>query len=282
MPRRKMTEEEKAEKERLKKIEQKRKQLERQFNDMNDLEIPEPVYLHNVGDRIVYGAYDYTEILEVHEGGKFYKCFSHTIRRNTNRGDVYTEKEHYETWYNLKPYRTEFPERVEEEDDVHISFQQRHLGALLDLMFRKWGVDLDPEYQRGNVWTEEQKYNLIDSVFKNIDIGKFTIIRRPWGDNPNVPMTPKLYEMLDGKQRLTALYEFYIGKFKYKGMYYHELNPMDMYHFTEYSINWAETGRLTKEQKYRYFLKLNTTGVPVDPKHLEKVKEMWENAMNLT
>jgi hypothetical protein len=32
---------------------------------------------------------------------------------------------------------------------------------------------------------------------------------------------------------------------------------------------------LTQEQKYRYFLKLNTTGMPVDKKHIKKVKKMW-------
>ena len=280
MPRRKLTKEEKAEKERLKQIEHDRHMLERDYQEMLDTDIPDPAYIHAVGDRVSYGAWDFTKILEVHDDGKFYKCFSSTTHLNTNRGNVYEEKEHFETWFDLLPYQDKdnWPDRLEEEEDVQLSYQQRQLLSLLMMMSKKYGIDLEPDYQRGNVWTNEQKVALIDSIFKNIDIGKFTIIKRPWGDNPNVPMTPKLYEMLDGKQRITALFEFYTGRFKYKGLYFYELHPRDRNHFRNYVISWAECSPLTDEQKYRYFLKLNTGGSPVDPKHLEKVKEMWEKA----
>ena len=118
MARRKLTDEEKAEKERLEQIAINREMLEREYNDMMETNIPESAYYHAIGDRVVYGAWDFTKILEVHEGGKFYKCFSSTTNHNTNRGTVYKEKEHFEAWYTLIPYRTEFPERLEEEDDV--------------------------------------------------------------------------------------------------------------------------------------------------------------------
>ena len=34
-----------------------------------------------------------------------------------------------------------------------------------------------PDYQRGYVWEQEDKELLLDSIFKNIDIGKFVFIR---------------------------------------------------------------------------------------------------------
>jgi len=274
MARRKMTDEEKAKMAENKRLKHEKQILETDLKETKEMNIPSPAYLHKVGDRVVYGAWDFTKILEIFDGGKYYKCFSSTTNRNTNRGTVYSEKEHYETWYNLEIYRTKFPERLEEDEDIRFNYMQRDMIGLLSMMFDKYGIDLDPEYQRGNVWTREQKVNLIDSMFKNIDIGKFTIIKRPWGDNPNAPMTPKLYEMLDGKQRLTAVYEFFIGKFQYKGKYFHELHPRDRHHIKYYTINWAETQPLTKEQKYRYFLKLNTTGTPVSEEHLNKVRKL--------
>jgi len=33
-------------------------------------------------------------------------------------------------------------------------------------------IDLTPDYQRGNVWSDYQKVDLIDSIFNEIDIGK--------------------------------------------------------------------------------------------------------------
>ena len=239
---------------------------------------PEPPMVHAVGDEVFYGAWVWTGILEVFENGQYYKCFSVTKKPKRHGYSSVFYKIHFESWTNLKPYRCneeiDSIERLERDNDIHLNYSQRDMISLLHLSFSSYGVDLDPEYQRGNVWTPEQKVALIDSIFHNVDIGKFAIIKRPWGPNKNVPITQKLYEMLDGKQRLTALVEFFTGQFSYKGKYYFELHPRDQSHFTRYSVSWAETADLTKEQKYRYFLKLNTTGTPVDPKHMEKVADM--------
>lgn len=254
-------------------------QLEMSYNEILEKDIPEPVYIFKVGDRVVYGAWEYTEVLDVFQNGKFYKCHSCTISRNTNKGDVWNEKAHYLPWFEAGVYRTSDEiaaiDRLEEDRDIFFNYMQRDMMSLLSMMSNKYGIDLDPEYQRGNVWSLEQKVNLVDSIFKNVDIGKFAVIKRPWGNNPSKPLTPKLYEMLDGKQRLTAIWEYYCGRFKYKGKYFYELHPRDQSHFKHYTISYAETEPLTKEQTYRYFLKLNTTGTPVDSEHIAKVRKLW-------
>lgn len=275
MPKRKLTDEEKAQRDLKKQINQISNMMKNELSDLKEHRIPEPAYLHKVGDRIRYGRWDWTAILEILDDGKIYKCFSVIWKTKMNVPDHSDFKIHYLPWYEAKFYREEYPERFEEGDDVFISYQQRDMSSLLYRMFDKYGIDLNPDYQRGNVWTIDQKIALIDSMFKNIDIGKFSVIKRPWGSNPNKPETPLLYEMLDGKQRLTAIYEFYIGKFKYKGKYFHELHPRDQGHLKRYTINYAELPPMTNEQKYRYFLKLNTGGIPVSDDHLNKVRELW-------
>jgi len=91
MPRRKMTPTDKRLRDRKKQIKADRKSLEGELEDIRRRNIPTPAYFHAVGDRVVYGAYDYTEILEVMDDGNFYRCHSCTISRNTNRGDVWHE-----------------------------------------------------------------------------------------------------------------------------------------------------------------------------------------------
>jgi hypothetical protein len=281
MPRKKMTDEEKAERDLKKKIKHLNERMEMDKIDCRNKDIPEPSYTHEIGDRVVYGAWNWTGILEKCDNGKFYKCFSISWKTNTNKPNPFHEhKIHYEPWFGLGFYRgnaIDDIERLEEDDDVRFQYMQRDLSSLLSMMVNKYGIDLEPEYQRGNIWSDEQRYDLIESVFRNIDIGKFAVIKRPWGPDGNKPLTPKLYEMLDGKQRLTALFDFYTGRFKYRGKYYYELHPRDQGHFKHYTISYAESSPLTKEQKYRYFLKLNVTGSPVAKEHLDKVRRMWEN-----
>ncbi len=253
--------------------------LDSDYKSIIKKNIPAPSHLYEPGDRVDYGNWNYTEVLEMCNGGKFYKCHSCTVNENTNQGRVFNEKVHYEPWYSLGIYRTmeEYGEidRLEEDRDIRFNYSQRSMSHLFHLMFIDYGIDLDPDYQRGNIWTLDQKVNLIDSIFKNVDIGKFTIISRPWGSNPNKAATPKMWEMLDGKQRITAIIEFYTNRFKYKGKYFCDMHIRDKQHFKNYNISSGETEPLTDEQKYRYFLKLNTTGTPVDEAHIAKVRKLW-------
>jgi len=273
-----MTDDQKAKRDLKKEVNNLKHSMERDLHDLLErYHIPKPAYTHEIGDRVVYGAWSWTGILGKYDDGLYYKCFSVSVNHNTNRGKVVKYQIHYLPWYDTGIYREddESIERLEEDQDVRFNYQQRDLISLINMMLREYGIDLEPEYQRGNVWSKQQKYDLIDSIFKNIDIGKFAVIKRPWGKNPNVPATPKLYEMLDGKQRLTALFEYYTGRFKYRGKYFYELCHKDKGHFKHYSVSYAESSPLTKEQKYRYFLKLNTTGIPVDINHIKKVRELW-------
>jgi hypothetical protein len=66
-------------------------------------------------------------------------------------------------------------------------------------------IDTNPDYQRPAVWTRAQKQLLIDTVLRNYDIPKF--YWRRTGRKPDI------YEVVDGQQRLRALWEFCEGLF---------------------------------------------------------------------
>lgn len=290
MPRPKMTEEEKkARREALaykKNVERMASNLQHQkdryIEACREDKFPNPPEsrIYKVGDRVEMGAIEWTMVYEVLEEGKVYKLIRVSTTNPYGRGEVHSFEICYQRWTELLPYRTleerQAPDRLEEDEDIQFSYSSRHLNGLLWSYYSS-GIDLNPDYQRGNVWTPEQEYMLIDSIFKNIDIGKFTVIRRSFKERLS-----HYYEMLDGKQRTVALLRFYESRFRYKGRYFHELCARDQGHFENYIINYAETEPLTDEQKYRYFLKLNTSGKPVDPEHIKKVEKMWEEKRNDT
>ncbi|WP_071595095.1 DUF262 domain-containing protein [Hymenobacter aerophilus] len=71
----------------------------------------------------------------------------------------------------------------------------------------------DPEYQRkGDVWTLEKKQLLIDSILNEYDIPKlyFHYLNKSQREATNNPFE---YAIIDGRQRLQAIYEFIDGKF---------------------------------------------------------------------
>ena len=62
-------------------------------------------------------------------------------------------------------------------------------------------IDVEAEYQRGSVWSEPQQQRLIDSRFRGYDLPKIFLRKLEDGST-------KLYEVVDGVQRLTAIWRF--------------------------------------------------------------------------
>ena len=228
-----------------------------------------------VGDRVSIGAIKKSIVTEVLDGGKIYKV--HQTYTENNYGNPYDEeRDTYVEWISIRPYRTQEElkscEIFSEDVDFRVSFSNREISSLLHMAYY-FGIDLNADYQRGSVWELEDKVALITSIFKNIEIGKFAVIHLPFKEN-----SPS-YEMLDGKQRLIALMDFYEGKFRYNGKLYWELSPRDQHKITGHCITIGECREeITQKQKYDYFLRLNTGGKPQDPAHLKKVEEMLKKA----
>ena len=62
-------------------------------------------------------------------------------------------------------------------------------------------INLEAEYQRGKVWSQAQQALLIDSIMRGFDIPKIFLRKLPDG-------SPYLFDVVDGKQRLTAIWRF--------------------------------------------------------------------------
>lgn len=75
-------------------------------------------------------------------------------------------------------------------------------------------IDTNPDFQRPPVWKREQKQSLIDTILQNFDIPK--LYWRKVGKNPDH------YEVVDGQQRLRAIWEFQKGEFELP----HDLDPI--------------------------------------------------------
>lgn len=159
----------------------------------------------------------------------------------------------------------EAPLRVK--NDIFINYYQADVSSLIHKVYYP-GVDFNPEYQRDLVWTLEQKLSLIDSIFNNVDIGKFTFIKHDYGRQPF------FYEILDGKQRLSTICEFYEDRFKWKGFYFSELNPIDANYFKGTPVSFAEVQDVTEKQILELFVRMNTSGTPIDKQHLDKIKQL--------
>lgn len=75
-------------------------------------------------------------------------------------------------------------------------------------------IDLQPDFQRGEVWSKLRRQRLIDSILRDWHVPPIHVIENP--------ITGK-QEVLDGQQRLAAIRDFVAGEFAVDG----ELEPQN-------------------------------------------------------
>ncbi len=105
--------------------------------------------------------------------------------------------------YNIdeKPYNTE---------KIRVNQQMLSIKYIDELIVDNL-LDLSPSFQRNNVWTENKlKSRLIESLMLRIPIPAFYFYERQDG----------VFQVIDGKQRLTTIHSFIHGGFKLSNLEY--------------------------------------------------------------
>ena len=243
--------------------------------------IPNPTYHFEVGDKVRFGNHTNVIVKEKRDNDRVYEL-EYDLRMSKYKIDgpdnpVIGRQSTFAFWFHVRP---PFP-RTETILSCNKEFRPYYSNTTLDsLLYRYYqaGIDLDPEYQREYVWTPDDKLALIDSVFNNRDIGKFAFVERNWKTELKEKGDGLMWEILDGKQRLRTLLDYYENRFSYKGIYYSDLCFEDIIHWREFPITYAEIpGVPDRKTVLKCFLHLNRSGRIMDADHLAKIQTMLDN-----
>lgn len=112
-------------------------------------------------------------------------------------------------------------EYVEDEKNVPNEFEnKRMLLKKTKIVKQTWSIleifqkikdkklILDPNYQRREIWKDDKKTAFIESLYMEIMIPPIYVVEIPGDDL----LSENKYEVVDGKQRLTAILDFINGK----------------------------------------------------------------------
>jgi hypothetical protein len=228
----------------------------------------EPTRSFDVDEMVIYGNHHNTKVTEV-LGDGLYKI--HCYGTRTKYGNEVNYSEFQETnWFSLFKIDGVKETKLTKPESFTMSKNSFMLSSVISKVLSDYaGVDFTPEYQRDWVWTLEDKQKLIGSIFNNITIGMIVLASKPYADNQ------KSLEVIDGKQRLTALVEFFEDRFQYEGYYFSQLSQTDKNHFEDYSIMVGTLERPSEKEKYAAFLAVNTFGKVMDEEHLKSVREKY-------
>ena len=229
-----------------------------------------PTRTFEIGEFVEFGNHQTCRIDEVKDGG-VYKVTVSGVDTNYGNPKPY-EKQYEVNWHMLyKLHNEEVPAMLQPEQ-FFMDHQRRDImGVISSVLAEYAGIDFAPDYQRDYVWSLEDKQKLIDSIFNNITIGMIVLAKVPFKSDS------KSYEVIDGKQRLTALVEFYEDRFQYKGYYYSQLRARDRNHFEGYPIAVGLMREPSEKEKYAAFLAVNTFGRVMNEDHLASVREKFQS-----
>lgn len=131
-------------------------------------------------------------------------------------------------------------------------------------------IDFQPPYQRyGNIWPEDKKQLLLDSILNGYDLPKF-YFHYITNDNNGLNESGKSYAIIDGKQRLQTIKEFINNELKLNNEFVYEKNP----NFEIAGLSYQEIASEFPDVKYDFdSFELDIVYVITD--ELERIEELF-------
>ena len=129
-------------------------------------------------------------------------------------GETFISQNRPDTTHNFLP-DNEINEKYKKGEIRIVTEQARYPLDSIEAMLDSEKYIRNPEYQRRKRWNNTRKSRLIESFIMNVPIPPIFLYEIDYS----------IYEVMDGQQRLTAIYDFYKGKFELEGLeYWQELN----------------------------------------------------------
>jgi len=135
---------------------------------------------------------------------------------------------------------------------------------------RKGQLKLDPDFQRGSVWTPAARVFLIDTILNDLPIPQVYFRTKV-----DAATQTTVREVVDGQQRLRAILDFALGKLrltskapKHRGKLYDNLTIEDKELFLNYKVPVVQLLNASNADVLEVFARLNSYSVKVTPAEL--------------
>jgi len=149
--------------------------------------------------------------------------------------------------------------------DVHLKYLKGQIDEYID----KYGLNLNPDFQRGHVWTLKQRIAYMEFLVSGGRTGKDIYFNHEgWGRNYKGE-----FVIVDGLQRLTTILMFINNEFPIFGEYTYSqiLGNLGMFITIKLHINDLNS----REKVLKWYLETNS-GTPHTEEELTRVAQMLE------
>lgn len=152
-----------------------------------------------------------------------------------------------------------------------------YLAEYYRLQVVDYGLDVNPNFQRGNIWTETQKIRYVEYILRGGKSGKDIHTNAPNWHGVGMGREHKngWYVLVDGKQRLDAVLGYLNNEFKVFGEWYHR-DFTDGLDIIQQSFRWWVNELQTIEDVYTWYIDLNSGGTVHSDDEITRVRGLLE------
>ena len=157
--------------------------------------------------------------------------------------------------------------------DYEVNISLNYLEQTITDYEKEYNLELNPGFQRGHVWTEEQQKAYVEFFLRGGKTGRVIYFNNPMWENYDdiknydIPMV-----CVDGLQRITALRRFLNNEIKVFGHFYKDIEgkPRMINDGLKFNVNNLKT----KKEVLQWYLDLNTGGTVHSDEEINRVKNM--------
>ena len=150
--------------------------------------------------------------------------------------------------------------------DVPLNYLEKYIRGLKE----DHNVQLNPDFQRGHVWSTEQQIAFVEHILRGgIGSNELRFNCVGWMGSFKGPMV-----LVDGLQRLTAVRKFMANKIPAFGYYLDEY--ADRMNSVSCSFSVRVNDLPTREDVLRWYLEINEGGIVHTTEEINKVKALLE------
>lgn len=157
-------------------------------------------------------------------------------------------------------------------------FDFKYLLEFIDEHIKEYGLQLNPDFQRGHVWTEKQQIAWLEFFLRGGKTGRILYFNCSWWQGRKNEGEYNDFVCVDGLQRITAIRRFMNGEISVFESYINEYE--DDMSIVRHNIKVNINNLKSEKDVLQWYVDMNAGGTPHTSEEIERVKKMISELEN--
>lgn len=172
---------------------------------------------------------------------------------------------------------TDIPQMLTNRANYHVDVGLKYFDSTIQEYIDEQGLILNPDFQRGHVWTEQQQIAYVEYILRGGTSGKDLYFNKPsWHCKAQTDYDD--FVCVDGLQRITAIRKFMTNQIRAFGLLLKEFEDEPRHITTRISIHINDLQY--KKDVLQWYVEMNEGGTPHTTEEIERVKQMIQKLEN--